>query len=218
MFNSSLHLPDHPSHIEPTAFQAQLRRLESLQTLMTQGGTVVSEVAQFLAKAREELGAFQREQETTVAVQRQLLEENAELNAKLVAVGREVDEANVRAKEYEMRVTQLTTQLASQQNGISLNEIERERKRAVEQQDAAAEKIVALEAALNREKSVREQALGKMRRDEAISHGAEIALLKERLSALEQQLEVERERRGRLMEVVKVHDVTVAAQKQRQPV
>lgn len=217
MFNSSLHVPDHSSHIEPTAFQAQLRRLESLQTLMTQGGTVVGEVAQFLAKAREELSAFQREQETNVAVQRQLLEENTDLAAKLTRLGRAVDEANVRAKEFEMRVTQLTTQLTSREDGVPSKEVERERKRATEQHKADAEKIASLEAALKRERTVREQAMDKMRQNEAALHGAEIAQLKERLSALEQQLEVERERRSRLMEVVKVHDVTVAAQKLRQP-
>jgi|GEM_PF-3593391 len=217
MFNSPLHLPDHSGGLEPTAFQAQLRRLESLQTLMTQGGTVVGEVAQFLAKAREELSAFQREQEAYAGAQQRLVEEKAELALKLAEVGKAAEEASLRAKENELRVAQLTAQLVSRPDTVSREELEAERARGAEQRAAAAEKIASLEAALQREQRMREQAMGKARQDEASLYGTEIALLKDRLSALEQQLETERERRARLMEVVKVHDVTVAAQKQRQP-
>lgn len=217
MLNPPVHLPDHAGGLEPSAFQIQLRRLESLQTLMTQGGAVVGEVAHFLAKAREELSVFQREQEAYAGAQQRLLEEKSELAARLIAAEKAAESAALQVKEYELRVAHLSTQLSLRPETVSREEFESERKRHAEERAAAAEKIAALEAALLRERGVSEQALGKVRRDEASLYGTEIALLKERLSALEQQLEAERERRARLMEVVKVHDVTVVAQKQRQP-
>lgn len=217
MFNPPVHLPDHTGGLEPTAFQVQLRRLESLQTLMTQGGAVVGEIAHFLARAREELSAFQREQETYASEQQRLGAEKAELTVRLIAAEKAAENAALQAKEYELRVAHLNSQLSTRSEAISREEFEAERKRHTEQQVVAAEKIAALEAALLRERGTSEQALGKVRRDDASLYGTEIAQLKERLSALEQQLEAERERRARLMEVVKVHDVTVVAQKQRMP-
>lgn len=178
---------------------------------------MVSEVAQFLTKVREELSAFRCEQEACAVVQQRLIEEKTELSANLGAARQLAEEVSLQAREYKMRVEQLTTQLASQ-NHVSREELEAERKQGAGQRSAATEKIAALEAALLRERGGYEKAVGKVRQDDASLYGNEIALLRDRLSALEQQLELERERRTRLMEVVKVHDVTVNAQKQRQPV
>lgn len=218
MSTSPLHLSDHTRGLEPSAFHTQLRRLESLQTLMVQGGTVVSEVAQFLAKAREELNAFQREQETYAVAQQRLVEEKAELSLKMNAMTKAAEEAAFRNRENEERIAQLTEELTSRERLATRQAVELERKKNAEHLAVAEEKIASLERTLQRERDLREKSVGKIRQDEAVSYGTEIARLKTRLTALEQQLETERDRRVRLMEVVKVHDVTVNNQKQRESV
>lgn len=218
MSNHALHVSDQTGGLEAAAFQLQLRRLESLQTLMTQGGAVVSEVAAFLARAREELKALQREQEQYVETQRHAAEEKAELIAKLTHATKAADESTVRAMELEAKVNQLTQELTSNSDRVAREELEAERRKAAAQQATSADRIARLEAALRHESELRTLTVGKIRQEEASLYATELALLKNRLTALEHQLESERERRARLMEVVKTHEVTVNAQKQRETV
>lgn len=218
MPNVPLHLSDQSGGLEPTAFQAQLRRLESLQTLMTQGGAVVSEVAQFLAKAREELSALQREQEGYAQAQERLAEEKDSLAAQCADALRAADDAQARATLSDRKVEQLQALLAVSEERVPKSDVDQERLRGADQLRTATERIGALEAELARERQLREQAASRARHQEASVYAADIALLKNRLSALEHQLEAERERRVRLMDVVKVHEVSVVPQRQRESV
>lgn len=218
MSHVPLLVPDQSGSLEPSAFHAQLRRLESLQALMTQGGVVVSEVAEFLAKAREELSALQREHASCAEVQQRWSEEKVQLASQLTAATAAAEEAASQVKQYEDKISLLEGALAESDASIGKAQLEEERKTQSEQLRAAADRISLLESALQKEKMLRQQMVGKVRQDEASSYATEIALLKSRLSALEHQLEAERERRTRLMEVVKVHEVSVSAQKQREHV
>jgi len=110
----------------------QLKRLESLQTLMVQGGTVVSEVAQFLVKAREELSAFQREQQTFAEAQQRLSEEKNELLLQLSIAGKNAEEALLRATQSESKVEQLTRELVVRDEQVSRVEFESERSKSAE--------------------------------------------------------------------------------------
>lgn len=199
--------------LAPSAFHAQLRRLESLQTLMAQGGTVVGEVAQFLATARAELGALREEQERYASAQEQLLEEKRVLAERLSGSERKVEESAVRVKELELALARETAESQARQTGPSAEQLrvaEEERAAQAEKLSAATDRITHLESALARERAFRETSVDRTREEQAEMYARELALLKERLTSLENQLEAERQRRARLMEVVKTHDVTVS--------
>ena len=216
--DDAVHISDHTDHLGAKSFHLQLRRLESLQTLMTQGGEVVSEVAQFLVRAREELGAMQREQESYVAAQEQLSEEKALMAAKLSTLEKTAEEVGLRAFEQERLIGQLRGQLAAtSETKTSEHVLLEERCRVAEDKVAAAQKKIAmLELALRTEREASASAPTRVRQDEVDQHAAEIALMKSRLAAVEQQLETERDRRSRLMEVVKKHELAVNGRGERQ--
>ena len=208
-----VHVSDQPGRIEPAAFHTQLRRLESLQALMTQGGAVVSEVAQFLARAREELDAFQQEQESCAESQRRIVEEKAQLLLRVADLEKTERESGVRSREREGIIEALQAQLAArsvEQSG-ELKEVEASRASLEGELKAAVCKVARLEAALQAEREARERAIAGARQEELSLQGSEIDLLKNRLAVVEHQLQAERERRTRLMEVVKTHEVVVNA-------
>ena len=209
MHDTDLHVSDQPSGLETAAFHAQLRRLESLQMLMVQGGAVVSEVAQFVVKAREELNAFQREQECYADAQRLLVEEKAQLLLRVSELEKSSLEASVRQKEQEFVVQSLQQQLAGSLPSDEKQALQVGKQTAEEQLTAAVKKIARLELELKTQRDTQERVAARTRREEVNLHGSEIALLKNRLAAVEEQLSAERERRTRLMEVVKAHEVVV---------
>ncbi|PTY05269.1 hypothetical protein DB347_17550 [Opitutaceae bacterium EW11] len=179
---------------------------------MTQGGAVVSDVAQFLVKAREELSAFQSEQERYASAQAQLLQEKQALSDRLAEMQRAVDLAALRAAEQEVLVSGLNSELAERKReGERIkSETVSEECRTLEAKLSVADAEVArLTAELESERKARENTVGEARKEEASHYGREIVLLKERLTALEKQLDAERQRRSRLMEVVRTPDVLV---------
>ncbi|HEY9155944.1 MAG TPA: hypothetical protein VIM69_12480 [Opitutaceae bacterium] len=126
---------------------------------MTQGSSVVNEVVEFMAKARAELEALRKEQETAARFQ-----ESAELEADAmrVRIG-ELEQllagAEVRAKEQDLTIVRLHSELAAASNAPSADEL----------------------TALN-----------------------------VKIASLERQLAAEHERRTRLMQVLKTHEVSIA--------
>jgi hypothetical protein len=217
MSAAQVHVPDQPRSLELTGFHLQLRRLESLQTLMVQGGTVVSEVAQFIVRAREELSAMQQEHTTYAGAHANALEEKGALLQRISELEKQCAAAEGRALEQAVTIEALRTKIAGQESDSAAEaEWRIERRRTEERLSGALERVTALESALERERTRREASETYDREEQVAQHTAEIALLKSRLAAVEQQLVVERERRSRLMEVVRTHDVTVASRLQRE--
>jgi len=217
MSNQLATFSDPSSRLEPAAFQSHFRRLESLQTLMTQGGAVVSEVAAFLTRAREELHALQRDQESYAAVQQRLVEEKAELLVRVDALEAAKLRAEARAQEQDVAAAKLKAELASLAVTTKDDTAAALRTREVEAQlEGALAKVQSLEQTLQRERELRMNQVSKLKQEEVASHASEIAQLKTRLASVEQQLNTERDRRVRLMEVVKSHEVIVASHQLRQ--
>lgn len=213
MSESPNHVSHHSSGLEPGAFQAQLRRLESLQTLMTQGGLVVAEVEQFVVKAREELSAFEREQLSCVNAQRTLVTEREQLASRVQQLEKSLEHAELVAHEQKIIIGQLRSELSAEKalHESLINSVQKEAEESAESK--ALTKIRELQNEVARAHSAGERKAEKAREAAAALVGNEIALLKVRISAMEQQLEVEKERRVRLMDVVKAHDVHVAAKR-----
>jgi chromosome segregation ATPase len=206
-------LSDPSSCLAPSAFQGHFRRLESLQTLMAQGGVVVSEVAQFLTRAREELHALQREQASYADVQQRLLDEKAELTGRVAQLEAAAASADERARHQEELVAKLKADCAAASE-IVVGEESAAQRKITETEAKLTEtcaRLRVVEHALQRERELRASLLAKTKQEDATLNASEIAQLKTRLASVEQQLETERERRVRLMEVVKSHEVIVAS-------
>lgn len=213
MSESPNNLSHHSSGLEPSAFQAQLRRLESLQTLMSQGGLVVGEVAQFVIKAREELSAFEREQLSCVSAQQTLVTEREQLAARVQALEKSLEQAELVAHEQELIIGQLRGELSAQKAEQVTSQTSAQKTADEEVEKKALEKIRELQNELARVRSAGEQKAERAREAASGLVAGEIALLKARICAMEQQLEVEKERRIRLMDVVKAHEVHVIAKR-----
>lgn len=217
MFEQPIHLSNHAGGLEPSAFQAQLRRLESLQTLMSQGSAVVSEVAQFMIKVREELGAFEREQLSCAAAQQGLMNEKAELLLRMQELEKSCVEANLQVQEREHRLVALQADLEAERVALAAaHRSAGERDEAEEKVAGAARHAEQLEHELARQKAIVAMASSKAREEAAASFAGEIAALTARMAAMERQLETERERRGRLMEVVKAQQIVVTPARERE--
>lgn len=207
------HFPNHASGLEPSAFHAQLRRLESLQTLMSQGGVVVAEVAQFVIKAREELSAFEREQLSCVTAQQGLVTEREQLAVRVHALETSLAHAELVAHEQEVVISRLRGELASQKSAQELERNSVEQAAHAQAEDKAQARIRELVEEVERTRASGDRKTEKAREEAAALVAGEIALLKTRISAMEHQLESERERRIRLMDVVKAHEVHVTAKR-----
>lgn len=206
----SLHLSHHGRELEPSAFHQQLRRLESLQTLMAQGATVVNEVAQFMIKVRAELSDFEREQALFLEAQQHAEAEQLQVRIRIEELEKTRELNALRVAELENLIVQLQQELAKRADSVPREELESLRAASDGKIASAAGRIAELETALLREREARHAVLKQARHDEALAHAAEITALKSRLSAAEHQLALERERRARLMEVVKTHEVRIA--------
>lgn len=207
------HVPNHASGLEPSAFHAQLRRLESLQTLMSQGGVVVAEVAQFVIKAREELSAFEREQLCCVTAQQGLMTEREQLSVRVHSLETSLAHAELVAHEQEVVITRLRSEIASQKSTQDLERSSVEQAATAQAEDRAQARIRELLDEVERTRATGERKTERAREEAAALVAGEIALLKTRISAMEHQLESERKRRVRLMDVVKAHEVHVAAKR-----
>ncbi len=197
--------------LEPSAFHQQLRRLESLQMLMVQGSTVVHEVTQFMVKVREELSCLGRDHAEGLQAQQRVEQERTILGEKLLGSERELEQVRLRVAEQDLVLIQLQEQLKRPSSGVTAEELEAVKKEGDAKVAAANLRANELEASLAREREMNETSLRQLRQESANAHSLEIAALKKRLSAVEQQLESERERRARLMEVVKANEVRVIA-------
>jgi chromosome segregation ATPase len=210
--SADLSFSHHSSGLGAPGFRDQLRRLESLQTLMIQGGQVVAEVADFMVRARAELAAFQEEQRAFSEAQRQLDQEKAELAARVASLEEALASAEDRLAQRELLVGSLRQQQEQQdvEEGAEREELEQRVNNSEKCLGEAQARIAALERALTAERKARELGLSQAREAAAAAHPAEMDAVKNRLAALEQQLASERERRSRLMEVVKTAELRVA--------
>jgi chromosome segregation ATPase len=159
MLNSPTVLPDSAHFLGSQHFLQQLKRLESLQTLMTQGSSVVNEVVEFMAKARAELEMLRKEQEEAARFQEAAELETTAMRTRIGELEQLLAGAEVRAKEQDLTIVRLRSELAATAAAPSADEL----------------------AALN-----------------------------VKIASLERQLAGEHERRTRLMQVLKAHEVTVA--------
>jgi len=126
---------------------------------MTQGSSVVNEVVEFMAKARAELETLRQGQVAATHFQEEAEAEATAMRSRIGDLEQQVAAAEVRAKEQDLTIVRLRSELAIAANAPSVDEL----------------------TALN----------------------SKIALL-------ERQLAAEHERRVRLMQVLKTHDVTIA--------
>ncbi len=204
------YISDSTSPINPSGFLQQLRRLESLQLLMTQGSTVVNEVVEFMAKARAELESLRQEQAEAVRLQDLADSENGLMRARISSLEQQLESSEVRVKEQDLQVARMRTELAAAVSAISREELSRERELHEEALQKQVSRVTEAEAEIVRERTSRAQALQKMRTEESARHAAELQALSAKIETLEKQLAAERERRVRLMDVLKAHEVTVA--------
>lgn len=207
MSPTEVHVSDHAGRLEAAAFHNQLRRLESLQMLMTQGSAVVSEVAQFIVRAREELSVFHREQMSYADAQRDVVEEKASLLLRVAELETAAEAADGRVREQNVLLEALRARVAAAAEDDEKSALAAQCRTAEEKLTLALQKVSELEASLRSEREQKNHSVNRSRQEQIAMHGNEISLLKSRLSAVETQLETERERRARLMEVVKAHDV-----------
>ncbi len=160
MLNSTTHVSDTSISVSPNHFLQQLKRLESLQTLMTQGSTVVNDVVEFMAKARAEIEMLRQEQEGAARFQENAQNEASAMRGRIQELEQLLLRAEVRAKEQDLMIVRLRSDLAATASLPSTDEL----------------------TALNN-----------------------------KIGSLERQLAAEHERRVRLMQVLKAHEVTVAS-------
>ncbi len=210
--SADLSFSHHAGSLGAPGFRDQLRRLESLQTLMIQGGQVVAEVAEFMVRARAELAAFQEEQRVVSESQRQLDQEKAELVARVASLEDALAGAEDRLSQRELLLGSLRQQQERQDatGGPERRELEQRVNNSERCLSEAQARIAALERALAAERKARELGLSQAREAAAAAHPGEMDAVRNRLAALEQQLASERERRTRLMEVVRTAEVRVA--------
>lgn len=159
MPNSSRLVSDSAHPLGSQHFLQQLKRLESLQTLMTQGSSVVNEVVEFMAKARAQLETLKQEQEAAARFQEAAELESTALRTRIGELEQLLASAEVHAKEQDLTILRLRSELTVAANAPSADEL----------------------TALN-----------------------------VKIASLERQLSAEHERRTRLMQVLKAHEVTVA--------
>ena len=159
MPNSPILVPDPAHSLGSQHFLQQLKRLESLQTLMTQGSSVVNEVVEFMAKARAELETLRQGQEAAARFQETAESEAMAMRSRINELEQRLAGADVRLKEQDLTIVRLRSELA---------------------QAAAAPSV------------------------------DELTALNAKIASLERQLAAEHERRVRLMQVLKAHEVTVA--------
>lgn len=159
-------MPNSPSLFSDSAnslgsqhFLQQLKRLESLQTLMTQGSSVVNEVVDFMAKARAELETLRQGQVEAARFQEAAEAETTAMLTRIDDLEQKVATAEVRVKEQDLTIARLRSELAVAANAPSVDEL---------------------------------------------------TILNSKISLLERQLAGEHERRVRLMQVLKTHEVTIA--------
>ena len=156
MPNPSTVVPDSAHFLGSQHFLQQLKRLESLQTLMTQGSSVVNEVVEFMAKARAELEVLRKEQEEAARLQEAAEVGATAMRARIGELEQLLIGAEVRAKEQDLTIVRLRSELAATA--------------------PSADELTALNV---------------------------------KIASLERQLAGEHERRTRLMQVLKAHEVTV---------
>jgi hypothetical protein len=187
---------------------------------MTQGGLVVADVAQFVIKAREELSAFEREQLTCVDAQQHLVREKEQLAVRVQALEESLQRAELIAHEQEFVIGQLRSELVAERDRHAMERAEQQAALASGEEAAESEaqvKIRTLQEEVASARAAGERKAELARREAGALVASEIAALKARISAMEHQLEMERERRVRLMDVVKAHDVHVATPAKRIP-
>src|SRR3569833_1756142 len=104
MPNSPILVSDSAHSLGSQHFLQHLKRLESLQTLMTQGSSVVNEVVEFMAKARAELEMLRQEQEVAARCQEATEIETAAMRTRIGELEQLLARAEVRAKEQDLTI------------------------------------------------------------------------------------------------------------------
>jgi hypothetical protein len=116
----------------------------------------------------------------------------------------------VLTKEQAMQIAGLKTELNATASRASEAAFAHERVQHQDELKAISSRVLEMEDLLVSERLAQEKIFQRIREEAAQHRASEIAQLKTRVAALDQQLEMERERRLRLMDALKLHEVKVS--------